>query len=89
MDKGRRPQPGLMCAGHKLEMREEHGSRPDSLNGLVAGRIQTSRGWPLAPRSLLSESPRRIFPQVRYPSTPSADRRCCLVIDLFTITLLR
>ena len=43
-------------------MREEHGLRPDSLDGLVAGRIQTSRGWRLAPRSLLGEGPRWIFP---------------------------
>lgn len=33
-------------------MQEEHGLRPDSLDSLVAGRIQTSRGWRLAPRSL-------------------------------------
>lgn len=46
----------------KLEMREEHGLRPDSLDGLVAGCIQTSRGWRLAPRSLLGEGPRWIFP---------------------------
>ena len=43
-------------------MREEHGLRPDSLDSLVAGRIQTSRGWQLAPRSLLRRSPRWAFP---------------------------
>lgn len=46
----------------KLEMREEHGLRPTSLDGLVAGRIQTSQGWRLAPRSLLGGGPRWIFP---------------------------
>lgn len=53
---------GRIVSRTKLEMREEHGLRPDSLDGLVAGRIQTSRGWRLAPRSLLGESPRWIFP---------------------------
>lgn len=43
-------------------MREEHGLRADSLDGLVAGRIQTSRGWRLAPRSVLGEGQRWIFP---------------------------
>ncbi len=46
----------------KLEMREEHGLRPTSLDGLVAGRIQTSHGWRLAPRWLLGEGPQRAFP---------------------------
>lgn len=41
----------------KLEMRQERGLRPDSLDGLVAGRIKICRGWRLAPRSLLGESP--------------------------------
>jgi len=36
--------------------------QPDSLDDLVAGRVQTSRGWRLAPRSLLGEGPRWIFP---------------------------
>lgn len=30
-------------------MPEGEGLRPDSLDGLVAGRIQASRGWRLAP----------------------------------------
>jgi hypothetical protein len=32
------------------------------LDGLVAGRIQTSRGWRLAPRFSLGEAPRWAFP---------------------------
>jgi hypothetical protein len=43
-------------------MREEHGLLPALLDSLVAGCIQTSWGWRLAPRSLLGESPRWIFP---------------------------
>lgn len=53
---------GRIVSRTKAEMREEHGLRPDSLDGLVAGRIQTSRGWRLAPRSLLGEGARWIFP---------------------------
>lgn len=36
--------------------------QPDSLDGLVAGRVQTFRGWRLVPRSLLGDGPRWIFP---------------------------
>ncbi len=59
-------------------MREEHGLRPELLESLVAGRIQTSRGWQLAPRSLLGEGPRWIFPRLRFnrngdPLTRDAD----------------
>jgi len=36
---------GRVVSRTKAEMREEHGLRPDSLDSLVAGRIQTSRGW--------------------------------------------
>ena len=43
-------------------MREEQGLRPDSLDGLVAVCIQNFRGWRLAPRSILGENPRWIFP---------------------------
>lgn len=46
----------------EAEMREGHGLWSDSLDGLMAGRIQISRGRRLAPRSLLGESPRWIFP---------------------------
>ncbi len=53
---------GLIVSRTKLEMRQEHGLLPTSLDGLVAVRIQTSQGWRLAPRSLLGESPRWIFP---------------------------
>lgn len=53
---------GRIVSRTKLEMREEYGLRPDSLDGLVAGRIQTSRGWRLAPRSVLGEGSRWIFP---------------------------
>ncbi|WP_341809506.1 hypothetical protein WMO32_05545 [Xanthomonas oryzae pv. oryzicola] len=53
---------GLIFSRTKLEMRQEHGLLPTSLDGLAAGRIQTSRGWRMAPRSLLGESPRWIFP---------------------------
>ena len=53
---------GRIVSRTQLEMREEHGLRPTSLDGLVAGRIQTSRGWRLAPRSLLGEGPQWIFP---------------------------
>lgn len=53
---------GRIVSRTKLEMREEYDLRADSLDGLVAGRIQTSRGWRLAPRSLLGEGPRWIFP---------------------------
>lgn len=53
---------GRIVSRTKLEMREEYGLRPTSLDGLVAGRIQTSQGWRLAPRSLLGEGPRWIFP---------------------------
>lgn len=49
---------GRIVSRTKAEMREEHGLRPDSLNGLLAGRIQTSWGWRMAPQSLLGESPR-------------------------------
>lgn len=53
---------GRFVSRTKLGMCEESGLRPDLLDGLVAGRIQTSQGWRLTPRSLLGESPRRIFP---------------------------
>lgn len=53
---------GRIVSRSKLEMRGEEGLRPDSLDSLVSGRIQTSRGWQLAPRSLLGEAPRWIFP---------------------------
>lgn len=53
---------GLIVSQTKLEMRQQYGLKPDALDGLVAGRIQTSRGWRLAPRSLLGEGPRWIFP---------------------------
>ena len=53
---------GLIVSRTKLQMRQEQGLLPTSLDGLVAGRIQTSRGWRLAPRSLLGESPRWAFP---------------------------
>ena len=53
---------GRIVSRTKAEMREEHGLRADSLDSLVAGRIQTSRGWRLAPRSMLGEGPRWIFP---------------------------
>jgi len=53
---------GRIVSRTKAEMREGHGLRSDSLDSLVAGRIQTSRGWRLAPRSLLGESPRWAFP---------------------------
>ena len=46
---------GRIVSRAKLEMREEHGLRADFLDGLVAGRIQTSRGWRRAPRSLLGK----------------------------------
>lgn len=38
-----------------LEIREENGLLPDSLDGLVAGRIRTFLGCRLAPWSLLGE----------------------------------
>lgn len=41
---------GRIVSRTKLEMREEHGPRHDSLDCLVAGRIQISRGWRLAPQ---------------------------------------
>lgn len=44
---------GQIVSRTKAEMRKEHGLRPDSLDSLVAGPIQISRGWRLAPRSLL------------------------------------
>lgn len=53
---------GRIVSRTKAEMGEKHGLRPDSLDSLVAGRVQTSRGWRLAPRPLLGESPRWIFP---------------------------
>lgn len=53
---------GQIVSRTKAEMREEHGLRPDSLDGLVVGRIQTSGGWRLAPRSLLGAEPQWIFP---------------------------
>ena len=49
---------GRIVSRTKAEMREEHGLRPDSLDSFVAGRIQTFRGWRLAPRNLLGDSPR-------------------------------
>ncbi|KTF37966.1 hypothetical protein [Xanthomonas vesicatoria] len=45
----------------KLEMREEHGLRANSLDGLLAGRIETSRSWRLALRSLLGKGLRCFF----------------------------
>lgn len=53
---------GRIVSRAKHEMRDEYGLKPESLDSLVAGRIQTSQGWRLAPRSLLGESPRWIFP---------------------------
>ncbi len=53
---------GRIVSGTKLEMREEHCLRPDSPDGLAAGRIRASQGWRLSPRSLLGEGARRIFP---------------------------
>lgn len=53
---------GRIASRTKLEMREEFGLKPDALDSLVAGRIQTSRGWRLAPRSLLGKGPMWAFP---------------------------
>lgn len=53
---------GRIVSRTKLEMREEFGLKPDALDCLVSGCTRTSRGWRLAPRSLLGEAPRWIFP---------------------------
>ncbi len=53
---------GRIVSRTKAEMRAEQGLRPNSLDSLVAGRIQTSGGWRLAPRSLLGAEPQWIFP---------------------------
>ncbi|MBV6791759.1 hypothetical protein P2C08_09055 [Xanthomonas perforans] len=42
-------------------MREEHGLRANSLDGLLAGRIETSWSWRLALRSLLGKGLRWFF----------------------------
>ena len=53
---------GRIVSRTKAEMREEHGLRPDSLDG--RGRAYPElRGWRLAPRSLLGKAPRWIFPE--------------------------
>lgn len=49
---------GRIVSRTKAEIREEHGMRRDSLDSLVAWRLQISRGWRLVPRSLLGESSR-------------------------------
>lgn len=67
---------GRIVSRTRLEMREEHGLRPDSLDSLVAGRIQSSRGWRLAPRSLLGAGPRWIFPQTRLAHYSCHAARC-------------
>lgn len=53
---------GRIVSRAKHEMRDEYGLKPESLDSLVAGRIQTSQGWRLAPRSLLGKNPTWIFP---------------------------
>ena len=53
---------GRIVTMTKRDLQEEFGLKPHALDSLVAGRIQTSRGWRLAPRSLLGESPRWLFP---------------------------
>lgn len=53
---------GRIVSRTKAEMCQQYGLKSDSLDSLVAGRIQTSRGWRLAPRSLLGEGPRWLFP---------------------------
>jgi hypothetical protein len=45
----------------KLEMRQQLGLKAPALDDLVAGRIQTSRGWRIAPCALLSDGPRWKF----------------------------
>ncbi len=50
-----------IVARTKLKLLEEHDLRPYSLDILVAGRIQTSRDWWLALRSLLAEGPDGCF----------------------------
>jgi hypothetical protein len=41
-------------------MRQQYGLKPDALSSLLC-HSQTSRGWRLAPRSLLGEGLRWIF----------------------------
>lgn len=53
---------GRVVVRTKAEMREEYGLTAGALDDLAAGRSKTSRGWRLAPRSLLGEAPRWIFP---------------------------
>lgn len=53
---------GRVVVRTKVEMREEYGLTAGALDDLAAGRSKTSRGWRLAPRSLLGEAPRWIYP---------------------------
>lgn len=53
---------GRVVVRTKVEMREEYGLTAGALDDLAAERSKTSRGWRLAPRSLLGEAPRWIFP---------------------------
>ena len=53
---------GRVVVRTKVEMRAEYGLTAGALDDLAAGRSKTSRGWRLAPRSLLGEAPRWIFP---------------------------
>ena len=51
-----------IVSGTKLEMRQQYGLKADALDSLVTGRIHMSRGWRLAPRSLLGKDPTWAFP---------------------------
>ena len=53
---------GQIVSRTKLEMRQQFGLKPHALDDLVAGRVQTSRGWRIAPSALLSGGPQWIFP---------------------------
>ncbi len=53
---------GQIVSRTKLEMRQQFGLNPHALDDLVAGRIQTSGGWRIAPCVVLSGGTRWIFP---------------------------
>ena len=53
---------GRVVVRTKVEMRGEYGLTAGALDDIAAGHSKTSRGWRLAPQSMLGEAPRWIFP---------------------------
>lgn len=49
---------GRVVSRAKLEIREKHGLKADSLDGPLAGRVHASRCLRIESRRLLGESPR-------------------------------